>query len=59
MIEPTWYVLPLTACVSVVYNASRYEMPDRILKRSLRMFCVILVAMTVLYLLLYLLSVRL
>ena len=59
MVEPTWYLLPLTATISLVYNASRYEMPSRILRRSVHMFVSILLGMAALYAVLYLLSVRL
>jgi hypothetical protein len=33
----TWWLLPLVVTVSLVYNASRYELPERILQRSLKM----------------------
>lgn len=33
----TWWLLPLAVTVSLVYNASRYELPERILQRSLKM----------------------
>lgn len=59
MTEPTWYLLPLAASISLVYNASRYELPTRIFQRGLRMFVIILVGMALMYGLLYLLSVRL
>ena len=59
MIEPSWYVIPLTASISLVYNASRYEMPEKIIRRAIRMFVTILIGMAVLYGLLYFLSVRL
>ena len=59
MLEPTWYVIPLSAAIALVYNASRYELRDRILKRAARMFFLILIGMAVLYVVLYLLSVRL
>lgn len=57
--EPTWYIVPLTASISLVYNASRYELPARIISRAARMFFTILLGMAALYLLLYFLSVRL
>ncbi len=59
MFEPTWYLLPLTASIALVYNASRYEQPTRILKRAARMFAMILLGMGILYAILYFLSVRL
>ncbi len=57
--EPTWYIVPLTASIALVYNASRYELPARIVARSARMFFTILLGMAALYMLLYFLSVRL
>ena len=29
-----WYLLPLAIAISLVYSASRFEMPDRILHRA-------------------------
>ena len=52
-----WYLVPLAAVISLVYNASRFELTERILRRSLRMFLTIVVFMTiVLGVLLYLSS---
>ncbi len=33
----TWWLLPLAVTVSLVYNATRYELPEKILQRSLKM----------------------
>ena len=41
----TWWLLPLVVTVSLVYNASRYELPERILRRSLKMGVAIMVFM--------------
>ena len=41
----TWYLLPLAAAISLVYSASRYESPRRIVSRSVRLFGQILVFM--------------
>lgn len=57
--EPTWYIVPLTASIALVYNASRYELPARIIARAARMFFSILLGMGALYSLLYFMSVRL
>ena len=59
MDDQTWYILALTASIELVYNARRYELPSRILKRAARMFVSILAGMAVLYGLLFLLSDRL
>jgi hypothetical protein len=55
----TWYVLPLAAVISLVYCASRYEEPARILRRSVRLFVQIIVFMAIVMGVLYLLSYRL
>ena len=49
MLEPTWFVVPLSVAISLVYNTSRYESPQRILQRSGRMFLLILLGMGILY----------
>ncbi len=41
----TWYLMPLAAIISLVYSASRYELPERILKRAARLFATIVGAM--------------
>ncbi len=33
-----WYVIPLSAAISLVYSASRYELSERIVRRSIRLF---------------------
>ncbi|QDU37591.1 hypothetical protein Mal4_19060 [Maioricimonas rarisocia] len=55
----TWFLLPLAAGISLVYSASRYEQPERILRRSGRLFAQILLFMGVILALLALLSFRL
>ena len=42
-----WFLFPLAAVISLVYNASRYELPERILRRALRLFITIVVFMTI------------
>lgn len=36
-VNVTWWLLPLVVTVSLVYNATRYELPEKILQRSLKM----------------------
>lgn len=36
-IHRTWYAIPLIVVISLVYSASRYESPPRILRRALRL----------------------
>ena len=42
-----WFLFPLAAVISLVYNASRYELPERILRRALRLFITIVVFMSI------------
>jgi hypothetical protein len=55
----TWYLLPLAAVISLVYNTTRYEYPPRILRRAARTFVTILVCMGLILLLLMALSYNL
>lgn len=43
----TWYLLPLAAVISLVYNATRYESPTRILRRSLKLFIQVMIGMAI------------
>jgi hypothetical protein len=36
-ISRLWFLLPLIVVISLVYSASRYEMPDRIIRRAGRL----------------------
>lgn len=36
--QVSFYLLPLAAVISLVYSASRYELPDKILSRAARLF---------------------
>ncbi|MCC7420466.1 MAG: hypothetical protein IT428_09305 [Planctomycetaceae bacterium] len=55
----TWYLLPLSAVVSLVYSASRYELPERILSRAFSLFVQIIFFMAIVLAVLYLLSFKL
>lgn len=48
-----WYLVPLAAVVSLVYSASRYELPERILRRAGRLFITILLFMGAVFLILW------
>lgn len=37
-LQVSFYLLPLAAVISLVYSASRYELPDKILSRALKLF---------------------
>jgi hypothetical protein len=43
----TWYLLPLAAVISLVYSATRYEAPARIVRRAGTLFVQILFGMAV------------
>ena len=40
-----WYMLPLAAVISLVYSASRYEVPEKILRRAGKLFVQMLLFM--------------
>lgn len=58
-INTFWYLFPLAVVISLVYSASRYEMPERILRRASRLFVTITVFMGVVLAVLLLLSFNL
>ena len=43
------YGIPLTLCISLVYCATRYELPGRILSSAAGMFVKTLLGLTALY----------
>jgi heme/copper-type cytochrome/quinol oxidase subunit 2 len=51
-----WYLLPLALAVSLVYSASRFEMPDRIMHRAVRLFFQIMLFMGTVFAILFVLS---
>jgi hypothetical protein len=59
LMNVTWYLIPLAAAVSLVWNASRYESTELILARSGRMFLQIIVFMAIILGVLVALSYRL
>ncbi len=50
------YLFPLSVVISLVYSASRYELPEAILRRSGRLFLTILIFMAIVLGVLVLLS---
>ncbi len=52
----TFYLIPLAAVISMVYSATRYELPDRILRRAIHLFGTILGCMAGIIAVLWLLS---
>jgi len=55
----TWFLFPLAAAISLVWNSSRYESTAVILKRSGRMFLQILLFMAIILAVLVTLSYKL
>ncbi|MEO1996710.1 MAG: hypothetical protein ABGZ17_15695 [Planctomycetaceae bacterium] len=44
-----FYAVPLSVSISLVYCATRYELPERIFKAAATMFVKILIGMCVIY----------
>jgi len=55
----TFYLVPLAMVISLVYSASRFELPDRILRRAIWLFLQIIGFMGAVFVLLWLLSYKL
>ncbi len=51
-----WYLLPLAIAISLVYSASRFELPDRIMRRAVRLFFQIVLFMGTVFAILFVLS---
>jgi hypothetical protein len=51
-----WYMLPLAMVISLVYSASRYELPEYILSRALKLFVQIVVFMMIAFGILWVLT---
>ena len=54
-----WFLLPLALAVSFAYTASRYELTDVIVRKSLSFFWKTLVFMGAIFVVLYLLAIGL
>lgn len=52
----TWYMVPLAMAISLVYSASRYELPEYILQRAFRLFLQIVGFMCVAFAILWVLT---
>lgn len=52
----SWHLLPMALAISLVYSASRFEMPEVILRRSAKLFTTIMVFMGGVFLFLWALS---
>ena len=54
----SWYLLPLAMVESLVYSASRFELPDRILQRAIWLFLQIVGFMGMVFAVLWFLSYK-
>ena len=54
----SWYLLPLAMVVSLVYSASRFELPDRILQRAIWLFLQLIGFMAMVFAVLWFLSYK-
>jgi hypothetical protein len=54
-----WHLLPLAAMISLVYSASRVELPQAVLRRSVRLFLTILLFMGIVFAILWAFSLSL
>ncbi|MBI1345746.1 hypothetical protein GC163_05600 [bacterium] len=52
----SFYLLPLAAVISLVYSASRYELPEKILIRATKLFAQIIGFMAVVFAVLWFFS---
>ncbi len=57
-VNVTWYLLPLAMIISLVYSASRFELPDRILRRAIWLFLQIIGFMGIVFAVLWVLSYK-
>ena len=48
-VQSTWYLFPLAIVISLIYSASRYELPSKILSRAGRMFLTIMIFMGIVF----------
>lgn len=55
-ISAVFYAVPLTAFVCLAYTASRYELPERILRSALNMFLKTIAGLVLLYCVLWFFS---
>lgn len=55
----TWFLPPVALIVSLVYSASRWEAPSRIVRHATRLFLMILLGMAIILGVLYALSYNL
>lgn len=55
-LQVSFYLLPLAAVISLVYSASRYEIPEKILTRALKLFLQIVGFMAAVFVVLWFFS---
>lgn len=55
-INVNWYLIPMVMIISLVYTASQYELPEKIVHVALKRFCYILAFMALAFVILWVLS---
>ena len=55
-INVNWYLIPMVLIISFVYSASQYELPEKIVRISLKRFVYILAFMAIAFAVLWFLS---
>lgn len=55
-VNVNWYVVPMVLIISLVYSASQYELPEKIVRVALKRFVYILAFMAVAFAVLWFLS---
>jgi hypothetical protein len=55
-INVNWYLIPMVLIISLVYSASQYELPDKIIRISIKRFVYILGFMALAFVVLWVLS---
>lgn len=55
-INVNWYLIPMVAIISLVYSASQYELPEKIVRVSAKRFVYILAFMALAFAILWFLS---
>lgn len=55
-INVNWYLLPMVAIISLVYSASQYELPEKIVRVATKRFVYILAFMALAFAILWFLS---
>jgi hypothetical protein len=55
-ISVNWYLIPMVLIISLVYSATQYELPEKIIRVATKRFLWILVVMAIAFAVLWVLS---